>query len=119
MRVVPHLRRLRAGAGASRLAVHRALLALSARSRFEPENNWMCSANRALVSRRRGLACRKEYDMTLRFSDGEEFDTRGELRVIRRKDGLYVIGQGHLIPIDTREEGEQIIREMRGGKDED
>jgi hypothetical protein len=57
--------------------------------------------------------------MTLRFSDGEEFDPRGELRIESRKDGLYVLGQGHLIPIDTREEGERIIREMRGGKDQD
>jgi len=51
--------------------------------------------------------------MTLRFSDGMEFDTSGPLRVIHRKDGYYVTGKGLLMACDTREDGERIIREMQ------
>lgn len=50
----------------------------------------------------------------LRFSDGENFDTSGKLRITRRKDGLYVIGKGYLIPVDSREEGQQVIKELSG-----
>jgi hypothetical protein len=31
------------------------------------------------------------------------------MRVTRRSDGLYVIGQGMLIPVDSIEEANQII----------
>ena len=48
----------------------------------------------------------------LKFSDGEEFDTSGELRVECRSDGWYVLGQGLFIPVSGKEEGEAIIREM-------
>jgi len=50
----------------------------------------------------------------LRFSDGMEFDTSGELRVECRSDGWYVVGQGMLIPVKDRKEGEETIREMTG-----
>jgi hypothetical protein len=47
----------------------------------------------------------------LRFSDGVQFDTSGDLRIESRSDGLYVVGAGMLIPIDSRDEGETIIKE--------
>ena len=50
----------------------------------------------------------------LRFSDGEEFDTGGELRIEARRDGLYVLGGGMMIPVDSRKEGEEVIKEMSG-----
>ena len=53
----------------------------------------------------------------LRFSDGEDFDTTGELRLECRSDGWYVVGQGMLMPVDSRKEGEELIQEMTGKKD--
>lgn len=53
--------------------------------------------------------------MTLRFSDGMSFDTSGELRVVRKHDGLYVVGKGMLIPVDSYEEAREIIKEEKGG----
>ena len=53
----------------------------------------------------------------LRFSDGMEFDTTGELRVECRSDGWYVVGEGMLIPVSDRKEGEEVIKEMAGKKD--
>ena len=44
-----------------------------------------------------------------RFSDGINFDTSGQLRIVRKRDGLYVVGEGWLIPVDSWEEGEKII----------
>ena len=52
----------------------------------------------------------------LRFSDGEEFDTGGELRIEARRDGLYVLGGGLMIPVESREEGQQLIRELTAKK---
>jgi len=40
------------------------------------------------------------------------FDTSGELRVVHKSDGYYVVGNGMLIPVATREEGEKAIKEM-------
>lgn len=51
--------------------------------------------------------------MTLRFSDGVEFDTSGPLRLTARQDGWYVVGMGMLVPVDTREEGLACIRDMQ------
>ena len=48
----------------------------------------------------------------LKFSDGQKFDTSGELRISRRSDGLYVIGKGMLIPVNSREEASEIISDM-------
>jgi len=47
--------------------------------------------------------------MTLKFSDGMEFDTSGPLRIESRSDGLYVVGNGQLIPVSSYEEAEEII----------
>jgi hypothetical protein len=54
----------------------------------------------------------------LRFSDGMEFDTSGELRVECRSDGCYVVGEGMFIPVSDRKEGEEVIKEMAGKKHE-
>jgi hypothetical protein len=56
----------------------------------------------------------KRSDSMLRFSDGVNIDTSGKLRIISLKDGLYVTGQGYLIPIDSNVEGEKIINKLRG-----
>jgi len=53
----------------------------------------------------------------LKFSDGMEFDTSGELRVECRKDGCYVVGEGMLIPVSDRKEGEELIQELTGKKE--
>lgn len=51
--------------------------------------------------------------MTLRFSDGVEFDPQGELRIETRHDGLYVVGEGMVCAVETREEGEELIAQLR------
>ena len=58
--------------------------------------------------------------MTLRFDDGMEFDTGGELRVVHRSDGWYVVGQGILVAVDGREDGERLIEKLRheGGRED-
>ena len=49
----------------------------------------------------------------MRFSDGMKFDTSGPLRLTRRSDGWYVIGEGMLMAVDSPEEGREIIKEMQ------
>jgi hypothetical protein len=49
----------------------------------------------------------------MRFSDGMKFNTSGPLRLTRRSDGWYVIGEGMLMPVDSPEEGREIIKEMQ------
>ena len=48
----------------------------------------------------------------LKFSDGEDFDTGGEFRIEARRDGLYVLGEGLMIPVNSREEGQELIRDL-------
>jgi len=45
----------------------------------------------------------------LKFSDGMSFDTSGKQRIERRSDGLYVVGKGMLIPVNSIEEANDII----------
>ena len=56
----------------------------------------------------------------LRFSDGMEFDLCGDLRVVHRRDGWYVVGRGMLIPVADREEGDLTVAQMtnEGGSDD-
>ena len=54
----------------------------------------------------------------LRFSDGVEFDTSGKLRVEGRHDGYYVLGEGMAIPVDNKDEGYSLIRELNKEKEE-
>lgn len=51
--------------------------------------------------------------MSLTFSDGMTFNTSGPYRVVRRRDGWYVVGQGMLMPVTDREDGQQVIVELR------
>ncbi len=45
----------------------------------------------------------------LRFSDGITIDTSGTMRVIRKSDGFYIVGQGMCCPVSSIEEGQRII----------
>jgi hypothetical protein len=45
----------------------------------------------------------------LRFDDGIEIETSGELRLLELYDGWYVVGEGRLIPVKDEEEGVEII----------
>ena len=49
----------------------------------------------------------------MRFSDGMTFDTSGPLRLTRRRDGRYVVGNGMLCPVDSIEEGEKFIARLK------
>ena len=48
----------------------------------------------------------------LRFSDGISFDTSVPLRLAMRSDGLYVIGNGMLVPVRDEREGRQLIENI-------
>ncbi len=63
------------------------------------------------------MATNHDRPFRLRFSDGMEFDLSGDLRVVHRRDGWYVVGRGMLIPVADREEGDRTVAEMnnRGG----
>jgi hypothetical protein len=50
--------------------------------------------------------------MTLHFTDGVSIDTSGPLRMLLLEDGLYVVGQGMLIPVDTQQEAEDEIARL-------
>ena len=52
----------------------------------------------------------------LRFNDGMTLDTSGKLRVVRKRDGYYVLGEGMSLPVDSRQEGLEIINEMKESK---
>ena len=47
----------------------------------------------------------------IRFSDGINVDMSGPLRSLRLSDGLYVVGNGMMIPVEDRQEAQDIITE--------
>ena len=49
----------------------------------------------------------------IKFSDGMSFDTSGPMRITRRWDGYYVVGEGTLIPAEDAEAARVLLREMR------
>lgn len=49
----------------------------------------------------------------LKFSDGIEIDTSGELRPLHLPDGWYVVGEGLLYPVDDIKEANEIIEDMK------
>lgn len=62
----------------------------------------------------------KEWFMgILRFNDGVTFNTDGPLRVVRKRDGYYVVGEGMMCPVDTYEEGRQWVQQMNERKESD
>ena len=48
----------------------------------------------------------------IHFNDGVSMDTSGELRVIKERDGYYVVGHGWLIPVKDFKEGERVILDL-------
>jgi len=54
--------------------------------------------------------------MALSFNDGIEIDTSGELRILRLKDGLYVIGKGMLIPVVDENEALYFMKKFQEEK---
>ena len=49
----------------------------------------------------------------LRFSDGMSIDVSGPNRLVRKADGLYVVGNGWYTPVETEEEGAAaLVREL-------
>jgi hypothetical protein len=56
--------------------------------------------------------------MIIKFTDGMEFDTSGPLRITRRKDGLYVVGEGTLTPVASMDEAREMVAAytLRGEK---
>lgn len=53
----------------------------------------------------------------LKFSDGEEFDLTGKLRLEKRYDGWYLLGNNQMIPIKDEKEGNRLIKKMGGSND--
>lgn len=49
----------------------------------------------------------------LRFSDGVSIDTGGELRRLELSDGLYVVGQGMMIPAKDEKEVEELLEKFK------
>lgn len=49
----------------------------------------------------------------LRFSDGVNIDTSGELRTLRLADGWYVVGRGMSIPCRDRADAEQTLASLK------
>ena len=52
----------------------------------------------------------------LKFSDGEQFDLSGPLRVELRADGYYVLGENMMVAVDTLEKGIKMIADKELGK---
>jgi hypothetical protein len=48
----------------------------------------------------------------LRFDDGIEIDTSGELRLLELYDGWYVVGEGRLIPVKDEAESQDKIKQL-------
>ena len=46
---------------------------------------------------------------TLHFSDGMKINTDGNLRILRESDGLYVVGNGMCIPVESIDEAYETI----------
>lgn len=49
----------------------------------------------------------------LEFSDGMKINTDGPLRITREYDGLYVVGNGMLIPVSNEREAEKVLNNMK------
>ena len=51
--------------------------------------------------------------MSVKFSDGMIFDTSIKARIVRKSDGLYIVGDGIICPINSLEEGKQILESFK------
>lgn len=52
----------------------------------------------------------------LYFSDGVNLDTSGPLRAVQLKDGWYVLGEGMSIPVNSKEEAEETLCQLKAEK---
>ena len=59
----------------------------------------------------------KSFESILRFSDGINIDTSGELRTLELSDSWYVTGEGHLIPVDNEEKAIEMVKMMKADKE--
>jgi hypothetical protein len=50
---------------------------------------------------------------TLKYIGDLIIDSTGPLRKIRLPDGLYVVGEQMLIPVDSDEEADEMIEELK------
>ena len=48
----------------------------------------------------------------LNFTDGMSINTEGPYRIIRERDGLYVVGHGFMCGVDTQKEGEEMLKDL-------
>ena len=55
----------------------------------------------------------------LKFSDGINIDTSGELRTLTLHDGEYVVGNGMCIPTKDMTESLEVIKKLKGLQPED
>ena len=77
----------------------------------------MPDASQASIVFKRIFRQPKRYNMSvLKFSDGEEFDLSGPLRVELRSDGYYVLGENMMVAVDTLEKGIKMIADKESGK---
>ena len=59
----------------------------------------------------------KTYNMSiLKFSDGEQFDLSGPLRIELRADGFYVLGENMMMAVNTLKEGIEYINNKKSKK---
>ena len=52
----------------------------------------------------------------LHFDDGCVIETGGELRRLELYDGLYVVGEGYMIPVKTEEEVLRVIENLKANE---
>jgi hypothetical protein len=50
---------------------------------------------------------------SIRFSDDVTFKLHGPLRVVRERDGLYVVGEGCLIPVADEQEARETLAALK------
>ena len=50
----------------------------------------------------------------INFSDGMRIRTDGDYRIIRKSDGLYVVGGGFCIPVEDEKEAKKTLDELKG-----
>ena len=50
--------------------------------------------------------------MNLKFNDGVTIDIGGHYRLVRKSDGLYVVGYGLCIPVEDREEAKWVMHDL-------
>ena len=56
--------------------------------------------------------------MILKFSDNIEINTSGPIRRLSLSDGLYVVGNGMLIPCKDEKEVTKLINELKINRNE-